>query len=214
MKNLIFLAPPAAGKGTQAQLLVDKYAYTQISVGDLLREEVEKGNEELNNIMTAGKLVDTKIIVKLLLKKFNDENCNYILDGFPRSLEQAEALEQISKLENIDLGLVIYLHISKEEAKNRIVGRRTCPKCNRIYNCYIEDLKPIECNICDDCKVELTHRDDDNDESFERRYNTYYNETTPLINYYKNKNVLYEIDASVHTDEIFKKIEEIINDKN
>lgn len=214
MKNIIFLAPPAAGKGTQSQLLVDKYGYTQISVGDLLRDEVEQGNEEVRKIMTEGKLVDNKIMIKLLQKKFKTINGNYILDGFPRSLEQAKVLEEIQTLENSENEIVIYLHITKDEAKNRIVGRRTCPKCNRIYNCYKTELRPIKCNICDDCNIELVQRDDDNEESFEKRYNTYYNETTPLINYYKNKTVLYEIDASVDTDDIFKKIEEIINDKN
>ena len=211
MKNIIFLAPPAGGKGTQSELLCNKYGYVQLSTGDLLREEVKKGNEDLNNIMKSGALVSDDIIINLISQKISKIENNFILDGFPRDIDQAEALTEICSNIGKSINYVIAFNIDKDLAKKRIIGRLTCPKCNRIYNSLIEESNPKNKNLCDDCNIELFKRIDDNEESFEKRYNTYLKLTMPLIEYYKKRGILFEIDSSKSKNEIFKQIEEIIN---
>ena len=142
MKNIIFLAPPAAGKGTLSELLVEKYGYGHISTGDLLREEVKAGTElgrEAESLMKEGKFVSDDVIIELISKKIEDDSCKngYILDGFPRTLVQAEKYDELLAKTGRDLGVVIYINIDKEVAMKRACGRQTCPKCNRIYNKYI-----------------------------------------------------------------------------
>jgi len=211
MKNIIFLAPPAGGKGTQSELLCNKYGYVQLSTGDLLREEVKKGNEDLNNIMKSGALVSDDIIINLISQKISKIENNFILDGFPRDIDQAEALTEICSNIGKSIDYVIAFNIDKDLAKKRIIGRLTCPKCNRIYNSLIEESNPKNNNLCDECNIELFKRIDDNEESFEKRYNTYLKLTMPLIEYYKKRGILFEIDSSKSKNEIFKQIEEIIN---
>ena len=142
MKSVIFIAPPAAGKGTQSTLLCEKYNLNHISTGDLLREEVISGNKELDEIMLSGKLVSDEIILNLLTKKLDNITTGYVLDGFPRNVSQAEAFDKILNDLNLRLDFVIYLYLDKEEAKKRIVGRISCPTCGRVYNDQIDDLKP------------------------------------------------------------------------
>ena len=209
MRKIIFLAPPAAGKGTQSQLLANKHDLVQISVGDLIREEIKKGNEDLLSIINSGKLVSDEIMVDLLKNKLASIDKGFILDGFPRSQSQAEILSSIIGSEP---DFVFYLDISKEEAKKRITGRLTCPKCKRVYNSNIEELKPLHENLCDHCGTQLVKRTDDNEESFEKRYNTYFQETMPLVDYYKSKGVLVEVDSTKAKEEIFSSIEGAINE--
>lgn len=212
MKSVIFIAPPAAGKGTQSTLLCEKYNLNHISTGDLLREEVISGNKELDEIMLSGKLVSDEIILNLLTKKLDNITTGYVLDGFPRNVSQAETFDKILNNLNLRLDFVIYLYLDKEEAKKRIVGRISCPTCGRVYNDQIDDLKPTAEGLCDDCQSTLVKRADDNSETFEKRYETYLKETEPLIRYYKSKGNLLQIDASLTKEEIFGQIESIIND--
>lgn len=213
MKNVIFIAPPAAGKGTQSDLLVKKYGYTHISTGDLLRSEVascsELGNS-LKDIMASGALVSDEIVTTLLKNKLSKLDDAFILDGYPRTLEQAKILENLSNELGIVLDTVIYLDMDSVTAMKRAVGRITCPNCKRGYNKYFEDVKPQIENVCDDCNVELESRSDDTEETFKIRFNTYIENTEPLLNYYRDLGILYMIDNSGTPQSTFEKIEEVI----
>ena len=215
MKNIIFIAPPAAGKGTQSDLLVKKYGYAHISTGDLLRNEVSSGTElgkKLDDILKSGSLVSDEIVTKLLKKRLeaDDIQNGFILDGYPRTVNQAISLTDLAKELNIDLGIAVYLDMDKETAMHRALGRVTCPKCKRGYNKYEEILKPKVDMICDDCNVELTSRSDDNEETFINRFDTYLESTKPLLNYYEELGILNVIDNGGTPNETFEKIESVI----
>ena len=151
MKSIIFIAPPAAGKGTQSSRLSKEFNLEHISTGDLLREEVKKGNTELKQMMESGSLVNDDIILTILKNKLETVN-DYILDGFPRNLNQAIALDEMLKQNNTKIDAVIYLDLDKETAKKRIVGRVSCPKCGNVYNTMIDGMNSKVNMICDDCK--------------------------------------------------------------
>lgn len=212
MKSLIFIAPPAAGKGTQAKMVSEAYNLAHISTGDLLREEVKNGNTELQEIMESGKLVSDEIVLDLLTKKISSLDNGYILDGFPRNVSQAISFDKMLTLMNQKIDYVIYLNLDKGIAKKRIVGRVSCPNCGNVYNTMIEGMEPNEENLCNSCHVSLVKRKDDNEETFEVRYSTYLEETEPLIKYYQDQNILYEIDSSLEKQEVFERINKIIND--
>lgn len=214
--NIILLAPPAAGKGTEAQILTKEYSIPQISTGDLLRSATKKEDalsKEIKSIMEQGKLVSDEIIIELIKNRINEDGCKngYILDGFPRTIKQAEKYDEMLAEIGNKIDYVFAIDIDKSIASSRITGRRTCPNCNRIYNVNSANLKPKNNNLCDDCNIELTHRKDDNAETYEKRYNAYLEETAPLINYYENKNILYHIDGNVNKDNTHKQIKEIID---
>lgn len=216
MKNLILIAPPGAGKGTLSKDLLSKYPYVHISTGDLLREQVAKGDElgmEIKKVQESGGLVSNEIVYKALENKLNDPKCDngYILDGFPRNLEQAREYDEILKRSNKDLGIVILLDIPKEELIERITGRFTCSDCGEIHNIYSEDLKPKKDGICNKCGGKLTQRSDDNLESFEKRYSTYLDSTAPLIDFYKEKGVLYTIDSSKGHEYTLEQAEKLLS---
>jgi len=216
MKNLILIAAPGAGKGTLSHDLLSKYPYVHISTGDLLREQVAIGDElglEIKKVQESGGLVSNEIVYKALENKLKDPKCNdgYILDGFPRNLEQAHEYDEILKRSNRDLGLVLLLEIPKEELIERITGRFTCSNCGEIHNIYNEELKPIKEGICNKCGGVLTQRKDDNLESFEKRYQTYLESTAPLIDFYKEKGVLYTIDSSKGHLNTLMQAEELLN---
>ena len=216
MKNIIFIAPPAAGKGTQSSLLVDKYGFIHISTGDLLRNEVasktELGNK-LEEIMSSGNLVDDEIVTELLKKRLSlkDTNVGYILDGYPRTLAQAHSLDSVLTELVMDIKAVIYLDMDVDTAMKRALGRITCPKCGRGYNKYEEVLKPKTEGICDDCGETLQSRSDDNESTFKNRFETYISNTQPLIDYYEEKGLLNKINNNGTPEETFKLIEEVIN---
>lgn len=215
MKNIILLAPPATGKGTLAKSLKELYGYDHISTGDMLREAVEKGDElgkKLDEIMKSGNLVSDDLIYQLLENRLKEVNGKgYILDGFPRNVEQAEKYEEIAANINSDLAIVILMDIDKEELKVRCTGRRSCPKCGRIYNVYNTEMQPKDNKLCLDCDVEVIQREDDNIETFERRYSTYLEKTQPLIDYYSKKNNLYKIYAGGKKEETLEKALALLN---
>ena len=211
MKNIIFIAPPAAGKGTQSTMLKEKFNYNHLSTGDMLREAIASGSEfglMLKNIIDEGKLVSDDIMIDLIKEKLNNlEGKPFILDGFPRTLNQAIALESLLDKEYE----VIYLDLSEEEAVNRILGRLTC-SCGKSYNLNVEALKPKIDGICDGCGKELVKRNDDNVDSFKVRYKTFLDNTKPLMEYYEDKNKLHKIDVNRNVEDIFKDIVEVCND--
>ena len=211
MKNIIFIAPPAAGKGTQSTMLKEKFNYNHLSTGDMLREAIASGSEfglMLKNIIDEGKLVSDDIMIDLIKEKLNNlEGKPFILDGFPRTLNQAIALESLLDKEYE----VIYLDLSEEEAVNRILGRLTC-SCGKSYNLNVEALKPKIDGICDRCGSSLVKRGDDNADAFKVRYKSFIDNTKPLIDYYEEKNKLHKIDVNRNVEDIFKDIMEVCND--
>ncbi len=216
MKNIIFIAPPAAGKGTMSSILEEKYGYAHVSTGELLRDGRNDGTERAKIIIEAqdsGGLVPDYIVDELLKERLQKDDCKkgFILDGYPRSLDQANKYDEILSEINVDLGVVIYLDTPRELLEKRITGRRLCPKCNSTYNILTGVNTPKVENTCDKCGEELYQRSDDNTESFNARYQTYLDKTYPLLDYYEKKNVLYRI-KSVDIDNIMKEIEAIIND--
>ena len=216
MKNIIFIAPPASGKGTMSSLLIEKYGYAHISTGDILRD-MAKVDDELGHTIKAllekGEFIPDDIVYSAVEKRLsmNDLDNGYILDGFPRNLAQAKEYDTILKKIHRDLGVVIVLDAPKEILELRITGRRICSNCKETYNVLTGVNTPKIENICDKCGGMLYQRDDDNYESFQNRYQTYLDKTLPLIDYYKEKNVLFSV-SSLKPENTIKEIEAIIND--
>ena len=216
MKNIIFIAPPAAGKGTMSSVLMEKYGYKHISTGDILRSMAKSDDDfgrNLQELLTSGKLVPDEIVYEALKRRLmmNDLDNGFILDGFPRNLEQAYEYDKILSEIKKELGVVIYLDTPKEILEKRIVGRRICPKCGATYNVLTGVNTPKVENTCDACGEELYQRNDDNIESFKTRYETFLEKTYPLLDFYENKKVLYRVKSEDVTNTI-KEIEAIIND--
>ena len=217
MKNIILIAPPAAGKGTQSKLLKERYQLSHISTGDLLRcasqKEDEMGNL-IKKIMEDGALVSDDIVLDLLKDAIANEHNGYVLDGFPRTLNQANKYVEMLEELNIPLGDVIYLDIPKEVIKKRIVGRLSCPNCHAVYNDQIDYSKPKNGGLCDECNIPLVKRADDNEQTFENRYKVYEEQTYPLVDFFESKGVLKTIKGNLTTSETFEIIKEILDDKN
>lgn len=211
--NIILLAPPAAGKGTQAELLTEEYNLNHISTGDLLREasqeQTEFGNK-LKSMLESGNLVSDEIVLEVLDKYLDKtNNFNLLLDGFPRDIYQAEKLDELLKLKGSKINYVFLLNVDKDTLLYRITGRRLCKSCGAIYNVNIDPLKPKIDSICDKCGGNLIARKDDNKETFEVRYQEYERQTKPLIDYYLRQNNLYEIDSSISKEDTFRQIKSI-----
>ena len=218
MKNIIFIAPPAAGKGTQAKLVSAEYNIPHISTGDLLREEITKQTEiglSIKKDMEQGNLVSDEVITTLLKNRITKSDCTngYILDGYPRNLAQAKTYNNLLDELNYDKGVVIFFDIDKQIALKRTLSRIVCQNCGSSYNLLIEGLKPQKENICDRCNHELRTRTDDTEEVFIHRFDTYLNSTKDLIEYYQNLGLLYKIDVEEKSPEtIFEEVKEILND--
>lgn len=199
MKNIIFIAPPAAGKGTMSSMLSEEYNIPHISTGDLLREESLKDTplgRKIKEKIEQGKFVNDEIMTELLINRLTKPDCDngYILDGYPRNLKQAKIYEDILDKLDKELGLVIYLNIDKNLALKRMSGRVVCSNCSASYNLNNKELAPRKVGICDRCGHTLSARADDNESTFLERFDTYLNKTSELINYYNNKNVLKKVD--------------------
>ncbi len=211
MKNVIFIAPPAAGKGTQSQMLID-LGYIHISTGDMLREEVASNSElgkEIGKIIENGNLVRDDIVFELIKNKLSNLNKPFILDGYPRTIKQVEMLDKLFKELNINNYEVIYLDLSLEDALKRALGRLTC-ECGASYNIYYESLLPKQEGICDKCGKNLVKRSDDNEESFKTRFDTFIKNNEPIKEFYNRINKLNIVDASVGNKQIADKIKEIL----
>lgn len=211
MKNIIFIAPPAAGKGTQSELLISKYGYEHISTGDLLRNEIKSGSDlgkELDSMMKSGSLISDEIVNRLLINALSNITKPFILDGYPRTISQALKLDEILASLNKSVDVVVYLDVEEELAMKRATGRLSCKSCNRIYHKYFS--KPRVEGICDDCGSSLISRADDTPDTFKVRYDTYMSNTKPLLDFYSNKNILVRVDANKEADETFSEIEKVI----
>lgn len=217
MKSIIFIAPPAAGKGTQSQLVSQKYKIPHISAGQLLRDEIVQKSEIgliVKDIIKDGNLVDDSIMAEVLIKRLNKEDCNngFILDGYPRSKSQLEYLKTILDSTNKKINHVFLIEIDKELAKKRTIGRLICSNCGANYNTLFEDSSPQTKNKCDICAGTLLKREDDTEEVFEHRYETYINEASNIINYFENQNIIHKIDGSISKEYTFSKIVEVLGD--
>lgn len=215
MKNLIFIAPPAAGKGTISEMIENRFHLPHISTGDLLRDEIAhmtKLGLEIKDTMARGQFVSDEVITKLLKKRLSSKDVKkgYVLDGYPRNINQAKDYDKLLEELSFDMGKVIYLSIDKMTATKRAMSRVVCSNCGATYNLTNPDLSPVREGICDSCDSKLVVRSDDNEETFKSRFDTYMKETYPLIEYYKNKNNLIEIDASKSPNEIFEEIKKVI----
>lgn len=216
MKNIILLAPPAAGKGTQSKLLVEKYGLVHISTGDLLRDSLKEEtdiSQKIKDSMNSGRLVDDEIMIELIKERLSKPDCmdGCILDGYPRTLKQAISLDQLFASLNRKIDYVFYLDVDKEILRKRVLGRLTCPNCKAIYNDQIENMNSSNPGICDKCNHTLTKRQDDTEEVFSVRYNTYINEVEPIIIYYNEHQVFYDIKSFGSAEDVFSKIEEILS---
>lgn len=219
MKSIILIAPPAAGKGTQSKFIESNYNIPHISIGDLVRNVISENSNlglELKKTVDEGKLIDDKFIIDLLKNRLSEADCSngYILDGFPRNLNQAKDYEILEKELSLPDSIVIYLDLDKEIASKRILGRMMCPKCGFIYNSFFEETSPINDGLCDKCNEILVKRSDDNIETFNKRYDTYYSETKPLIDYYQKKGNLFIVDSNMSKEMIFNKIKSILEANN
>ncbi len=211
MKSVIFIAPPASGKGTQSEILKN-LGYLHISTGDMLREEINKETSlglEIKEILAKGNLVNDEIVNKLIENKLKNIAGPFILDGYPRTLEQAEYLNNLFNSLDIYNYEVIYLDISLEEALKRALGRLTC-SCGASYNKYYDELKPQVDGICDKCGKTLKTRDDDNEESFRIRFKTFKENTEPIKNYYEKMSKLHIVSAMEDSSKIADRIKEIL----
>lgn len=219
--NIILIAPPAAGKGTQAKLISEKYNIPHISTGDLLREEVNKKTKfgyEIKEKMDKGSLIDDATILKLLRERLSMSDCNngYILDGYPRNIDQAIEYEKLLNELNINKVKVIFFDITKELALKRTISRIICPNCNVSYNLLVKELKPKQEGICDNCHHELKVRSDDNEEVFLKRFDTFIDKTRELKEFYHNKGLLYDVivDENKSASQIFEELEKIIEEND
>lgn len=218
MKNIIFIAPPAAGKGTQSKLVSEEYNIPHISTGDLLREEIAKDTElgrSIKNDMESGNLVSDEVITTLLKNRITSPDCKngYILDGYPRNISQAKTYNDLLTELGYDKGVVIFFDIDKDLALKRTLSRIICSNCGSSYNLNVPDLKPKKDNICDRCGKELKTRNDDTEEVFIHRFETYMNSTKELIDYYKNLGMLHTIEVlEKPASEIFDEVKKVLND--
>ena len=202
--KLVLIGAPAAGKGTQAARLVEHYSIAHISTGDMLREEVAKGTElgkEAKAIMDAGGLVSDEIIIAMVKARIKRHDCvkGFILDGFPRTVVQAEKLDEMVALDK-----VVYINAPDEVMLERLTARQTCPKCGATYNKLFLPSKVA--GICDKCGAELTQRKDDTVEAGKARLATFHNQSEPLVDFYKTKGILFEVDGTAGIDSITEAI--------
>lgn len=217
MKNVILIAAPAAGKGTEAALLKEQYNMPHISTGDILREKASEDSEigrDINYKINNGIFVSDDIIIDILKERIEKDDCKngYILDGFPRNVAQAEAYQIMLEQLGRELGVVIVIDIDKNLAASRIAGRISCPSCKEVYNLQSEDLKPKRDGICDKCGSQLVKRADDNEETYLDRYNTYMEKTSPLINFYEKLGVVYHVNGNYGKEETHKQVVKILGD--
>ena len=215
--NLIFLGPPGAGKGTQAKMIVDKYNIPQISTGDLMRAAVSSGSsmgDKVKGYMAAGALVPDELVVDILLDRLSGDDCRdgFILDGFPRTVGQAESLEKALEKRGMRLSGVVAMIVPDEALLKRLTARRICKECSASY--HLEFLKPKVDGKCDRCQGELYQRKDDSEEVILNRLKVYHDQTSPLIDFYQKRKKLYTVDGNKKIEMIFSEICDIIDSLN
>lgn len=216
MLRAVLLGPPGAGKGTQAVRLVEKYEIPHISTGDIFRKNIKEGTElgkKAQEYMNAGALVPDELVVDLVKDRLQQDDCKngFLLDGFPRTIFQAEKLDEFLSEFNQKMDIVINLKVEKEALIKRLTGRRVCKDCGASY--HIVNIPPKKEGVCDICGGELIQRKDDNIETVENRINVYEEQTAPLIGYYKEAGSLVDFDGEASLDEVFDAIVQAIGEQ-
>lgn len=212
--NILIMGPAGAGKGTMSDLILQEYDIPHISTGDMLRENVRNNTElgkEAKSYMDAGKLVPDDVINAMVEKRLQEADCQkgYLLDGFPRTLVQAQAFEKIAEKIGKPVESVLALEVDFEVLKERITGRRVCPKCGAIY--HIHNFPPKVEGICDSCGAELKQRSDDTVEKLTQRMEEYEANTKPVIDFYEGKHVVTHLNAGKKPEEVFADIKEALS---
>jgi adenylate kinase len=207
--KIIMLGAPGAGKGTQAKMIAEKYSIPHVSTGDIFRANIKNGTElgkQAKEYMDAGKLVPDELTVKILLDRVAQDDCKdgYVLDGFPRTIPQAEVLEDALNKLGDKIDYAINVDVPDENIVRRMSGRRACLKCGATY--HIEHIPPKQEGICDTCGSELVLRDDDKPETVLNRLKVYHDQTQPLIDFYTERNVLKSVDGTKDMKEVFNDI--------
>ncbi len=211
--KIIMLGAPGAGKGTQAKMIADKYSIPHISTGDIFRANIKNGTAlgmEAKSYMDQGKLVPDELTVKILLDRVANEDCKngYVLDGFPRTIPQAEVLDKALNEMNDKIDYAINVDVPDENIIKRMSGRRACVNCGATY--HIEHVPPKKENVCDRCENTLILRDDDKPETVKNRLTVYHDQTQPLIDFYNAKGVLKEVDGTQDMMVVFDSIVSIL----
>ncbi|MFC0013860.1 MULTISPECIES: adenylate kinase [Allobacillus] len=211
--NLILMGLPGAGKGTQAEKIVEKYAIPHISTGDMFRSAIKEGTalgNEAKTYMDKGGLVPDEVTIGIVKERLSKPDCEkgFLLDGFPRTVAQAEALETLLNELNTRLDYVLHVQVPTEKLIERLTGRRICPTCGATY--HVEFNPPKQEGICDNDGTELIQREDDQPETVKNRLDVNIEQTQPLLDFYEDKGYLVAIDGDQDIDEVFNKIDETI----
>ena len=207
--RLILLGPPGAGKGTQAKMLNEKFRRPQISTGNILRKSIQNGTELGNRakvFMNVGKLVQDDVVIGLIRERIVEEDCRagFILDGFPRTIIQAEKLTETLEEMDLSIDVVVDFEVDSEELVSRLTGRSTCSDCGAMF--HRTSRPPLRDGICDSCEGELYQREDDKEETIKKRLDVYEHETAPLKEYYKKQGNLKTVRGCGTVEEIFSRV--------
>ena len=207
--NLVLLGPPGAGKGTQAAKIIEKYGIPHISTGDILRSNIKEGTlfgKKAKEYMDKGELVPDSLVIEIAKERLDRDDCRegFLLDGFPRTVTQAKALDDHLAVKDKKIDHVLDIKVEKEELISRLTGRRVCRNCGATYHAV--NIPPKEEGICDICGGELYQRADDNRETVENRIEVYKSQTAPLINYYEKQGNIKHFDGSIGLENLFAEI--------
>ena len=213
--KIIMLGAPGAGKGTQAKKIAEKYAIPHISTGDIFRANIKNGTElgmKAKTYMDQGLLVPDELVVDLVVDRVQQEDCanGYVLDGFPRTIPQAEALDNALSTLGQKMDYAINVEVPDANIVNRMGGRRACVGCGATYHLEFAPTK-VE-GVCDNCQGELILREDDKPETVQKRLNVYHEQTQPLIDYYTGKEIMVEVDGTVDINDVFQAIVNILGE--
>jgi adenylate kinase len=213
--KIIMLGAPGAGKGTQAKKIAEKYSIPHISTGDIFRANIKNGTElgmKAKTYMDQGLLVPDELVVDLVVDRLAQDDCanGCVLDGFPRTIPQAEALDRALTAVGQSVDFAINVEVPDENIVKRMSGRRACVNCGATYHIVYAPTK-VE-NVCDTCQGDLILRDDDKPETVQKRLNVYHEQTQPLIDYYTKKNILVEVDGTVDIDDVFAAIVKVLGE--
>ena len=211
--KLIIMGPPGAGKGTQAALIKEEFKLTHISTGDMFRAAIKNSTPlgiEAKKYIDQGNLVPDSVTIGLVKERLQEDDCKegFMLDGFPRTIAQAEALDEILKELDMKLDAVLNIAVDSEVLVDRIVGRRVCKQCGAGY--HVTNLKPKKEGICDVCGSELTQRKDDTKETVVTRLEVYTNQTKPLLDYYEKQGLIKEVNGLGEIDVIFGEVKKVL----
>jgi adenylate kinase len=209
--QLVIFGPPGVGKGTLSDMLSAKYKIPHISTGDIFRNEIKSGNSELIKFVEKGLLVPDSVVNRVIEKGLRSENCKngFILDGYPRTIDQAQFLENALWLSKKHVDMVINLAATEETIVARLSARRMCSKCGAGYN--IVTMKPKKKDTCDKCGSALVQRKDDETETIKKRVHVYNNETAPVLEYFKKKKIIFDIDSSKKPKEVYNQTLKVID---